>query len=259
MSLFQLSVSSTPQKSFFSNKKKGAPWVALFFQEKIAFLLSWLFTVIWGLRNTSRIILYSFVFLLSFLFSTQSVFSQEQKRLKVGLVLSGGGAKGFAHIGVLKVIEDAGIKIDYIGGTSMGAIIGGLYASGYTATQLDSIFNNTDYDAVIQDFIPRSSKNFYEKANDERYAFALPFDKFKIGIPTALSKGLYNYNMMTRLTANVRHERDFKKLPIPFLCIATDIETGQEVLLDHGFLAQSIWLAELFHRFIRLWLLTGNT
>jgi uncharacterized PurR-regulated membrane protein YhhQ (DUF165 family) len=80
MSLFQLSVSSTPQKSFFSNKKKGAPWVALFFQEKIAFLLSWLFTAIWGLRTTSRIILYSFVFLLSFLFSTQSVFSQEQKK-----------------------------------------------------------------------------------------------------------------------------------------------------------------------------------
>ncbi|MEZ4839239.1 MAG: patatin-like phospholipase family protein [Flavobacterium sp.] len=168
------------------------------------------------------------------------------KKPKIGLVLSGGGAKGLAHIGVLKVIEEAGIKIDYIGGTSMGAIIGGLYASGYTATQLDSIFNNTDYDAVIQDFIPRSSKNFYEKANDERYAFALPFDKFKIGIPTALSKGLYNYNMMTRLTANVRHERDFRKLPIPFLCIATDIETGQEVLLNQGFLAQSVLASGAF-------------
>lgn len=177
-----------------------------------------------------------------------TIFAQDSipKQPKIGLVLSGGGAKGLAHIGVLKVIEEAGIKIDYIGGTSMGAIIGGLYASGYTATQLDSIFNNTDYDAVIQDFIPRSSKNFYEKANDERYAFALPFDKFKIGIPTALSKGLYNYNMITRLTANVRHERDFKKLPIPFLCIATDIETGQEVLLDKGFLAQSILASGAF-------------
>jgi NTE family protein len=168
------------------------------------------------------------------------------KQPKIGLVLSGGGAKGLAHIGVLKVIEKAGIKIDYIGGTSMGAIIGGLYASGYTATQLDSIFNNTDYNAVIQDFVPRSSKNFYEKANDERYAFALPFNKFKIGIPTALSKGLYNYNMITRLTATVRHERDFKKLPIPFLCIATDIETGQEVLLDQGFLAQSVLASGAF-------------
>jgi len=185
---------------------------------------------------------------MTFYLSPITILAQDSipKQPKIGLVLSGGGAKGLAHIGVLKVIEEAGVKIDYIGGTSMGAIIGGLYASGYTATQLDSIFNNTDYDAVIQDFIPRSSKNFYEKANDERYAFALPFDKFKIGIPTALSKGLYNYNMITRLTANVRHERDFKKLPIPFLCIATDIETGQEVLLDKGFLAQSILASGAF-------------
>jgi NTE family protein len=69
-----------------------------------------------------------------------TLFSQEQNKPKVGLVLSGGGAKGFAHIGVLKVLEEAGLKIDYIGGTSMGSV-GGLYASGYTATQIDSIFN----------------------------------------------------------------------------------------------------------------------
>lgn len=184
--------------------------------------------------------------LLTLTFYTAKAQDSVPKKPKIGLVLSGGGAKGLAHIGVLKVIEEAGVEIDYIGGTSMGAIVGGLYASGYTATQLDSIFNHTDYDAVIQDFIPRSSKNFYEKANDERYAVTLPFDKFKIGIPTALSKGLYNYNMITRLTASVRHERDFKKLPIPFLCIATNIETGQEVVLDQGFLAQSILASGAF-------------
>ncbi len=246
MSLFQLSVSSTPQKSFFSNKKKGAPWVALFFQEKIAFLLSWLFTAIWGLRTTSRIILYSFVFLLSFLFSTQSVFSQEQKRLKVGLVLSGGGAKGFAHIGVLKVIEDAGIKIDYIGGTSMGAVIGGLYASGYNAAQIDSIFQSTNFDELINDFIPRSSKNFYEKRNDELYALVLPFNNLKIGIPEALSKGMYNFNLLSRITRNVRHVRDFNQLPTPFLCIGTNIETGKQVLLNKGNLAQAMLASAAF-------------
>lgn len=182
-----------------------------------------------------------------FLFSiTLSAQDSIPKRPKIGLVLSGGGAKGLAHIGVLKVIEEAGIKIDYIGGTSMGAIVGGLYASGYNAQQLDSIFNNTDYDAVIQDFVPRSSKNFYEKGNDERYALTLPFNKFKLGIPSALSKGLYNYNMITRLTHSVRHVRDFNQLPIPFLCIATDIETGEEVLLDKGFLAQAILASGAF-------------
>src|SRR5690606_29896728 len=98
---------------------------------------------------------------------------------KVGLVLSGGGAKGLAHIGVLKVLEEAGVRIDYIGGTSMGAIVGGLYASGYSAAQLDSIFHETNFNQLIQDGLPRSSKTFYEKREDEKYALTLPFDKFK--------------------------------------------------------------------------------
>ena len=85
------------------------------------------------------------------------------KDIKVGLVLSGGGAKGLAHIGVLKIIEEAGIKIDYIGGTSMGAIVGGLYASGYTTQQLDSIFKETEFSALIQDNLPRKSKSFNER------------------------------------------------------------------------------------------------
>ena len=83
--------------------------------------------------------------------------------IQVGLVLSGGGAKGLAHIGVLKIIEEAGVHIDYIGGTSMGAIIGGLYAAGYTPQQLDSIFRTTDFGTLIQDELPRSSKSFNEK------------------------------------------------------------------------------------------------
>src|SRR5215217_6945437 len=176
------------------------------------------------------------LFLLVFC-SGLTVFSQKKDRPKIGLVLSGGGAKGFAHIGVLKVIEEAGIKIDYIGGTSMGAVVGGLYASGYNAAQLDSIFNKTDFDELLSDYIPRETKNFYEKRNDEVYALVLPFNKYKIGIPDALSKGLYNFNLLSRITRNVRHIRDFNKLPIPFLCIGSDIETGEQVILDKGNLA----------------------
>src|SRR5690554_2526091 len=87
-------------------------------------------------------------------------FSQERKTedLKVGLVLSGGGAKGLAHIGALKIIEESGVRIDYIGGTSMGAIIGALYASGYSAHQLDSIFKETNFRTLIQDEIPRGNR-----------------------------------------------------------------------------------------------------
>ncbi|MEZ4787905.1 MAG: patatin-like phospholipase family protein [Flavobacterium haoranii] len=160
------------------------------------------------------------------------------KKTKIGVVLSGGGAKGLAHIGVLKVIDSLGIKVDYIGGTSMGAIIGGLYASGYNAKQLDSIFSKVDTEALIQDYTPRDSKTFYEKRNDEIYALTLPFDKFKIGLPTALSKGLYNYNLLTRLTMHVSHVNEFSNLPIPFFCIATDVETGKEVVLESGILPQ---------------------
>src|SRR5690554_213506 len=132
-------------------------------------------------------------------------FSQERKTedLKVGLVLSGGGAKGLAHIGALKIIEESGVRIDYIGGTSMGAIIGSLYAAGYSAHQLDSIFKTIDTDALVQDYIPRKAKSFYEKRNDEIYAIQLPFDHFKIGAPTALSKGMYNYNLLSRLLGHV--------------------------------------------------------
>ncbi|WP_035669237.1 patatin-like phospholipase family protein [Flavobacterium sp. 83] len=174
------------------------------------------------------------------------MFSQEQHKPKVGLVLSGGGAKGFAHIGVLKVLEEAGVKIDYIGGTSMGAVIGGLYASGYNASQIDSIFQSTNFDELLNDFIPRSSKNFYEKRNDELYALVLPFNNLKIGIPEALSKGMYNYNLLSRITRNVRHIKDFNKLPTPFLCIGTNIETGEQVLLNKGNLAQAMIASSAF-------------
>ncbi|WP_394336016.1 patatin-like phospholipase family protein [Flavobacterium sharifuzzamanii] len=187
---------------------------------------------------------------MTFLFS-QEAFSQEMKkdsvkRPKIGLVLSGGGAKGFAHIGVLKVLEEAGIKIDYIGGTSMGSVIGGLYASGYNASQIDSIFKKTNFDELINDYIPRSSKNFYGKKNDELYAIVLPFSNFRIGIPEALSKGMYNYNLLSSLTRNVRHVRDFNKLPTPFLCIGTNIETGEEVLLNKGNLVQAMMASAAF-------------
>ena len=195
---------------------------------------------------------WSIILLLTILlFNPQNSFSQEQKkdsvkRPKIGLVLSGGGAKGFAHIGVLKVLEEAGIKIDYIGGTSMGAVIGGLYASGYNASQIDSIFKKTNFDELINDYIPRSSKNFYGKKNDELYAIVLPFSNFRVGIPEALSKGMYNYNLLSSLTRNVRHIRDFNKLPTPFLCIGTNIETGEEVLLNKGNLVQAMMASSAF-------------
>ncbi|MFT5103976.1 MAG: NTE family protein, partial [Candidatus Latescibacterota bacterium] len=168
--------------------------------------------------------------------------SQEatEEDLKVGLVLSGGGAKGLAHIGALKVIEASGVRIDYIGGTSMGAIVGALYASGYTAPQLDSIFNALDFSRLIQDEIPRSAMTFYEKEASEKYALALPFDQFKLGFPSGLSKGQNVYNLLSNLTAHVDDIDDFSKLSIPFFCIATDVENGTQIMLENGYLPRAI-------------------
>ncbi len=176
-----------------------------------------------------------------FAMTTTSYAQEQQKKdVKVGLVLSGGGAKGLAHIGALKVIEEAGIRIDYIGGTSMGAIVGALYASGYSAHQLDSIFNVADFEKLIQDELPRSAKTFYEKEDAERYALTLPFDDFKISFPSALSKGQNVYNLLAQLTRHVSHIEDFNELPIPFFCVATDIEKGKPVILNKGYLAEAI-------------------
>ncbi|NER14456.1 patatin [Leptobacterium flavescens] len=182
------------------------------------------------------------LFALPFLFLCFSLSAQTEKEddIKVGLVLSGGGAKGFAHIGALKVIEESGLRIDYIGGTSMGAIIGALYASGYSAHQLDSIFNSVNFETLIQDQIPRSAKTFYEKADQERYALTLPFDDFKIKFPSAISKGQNVYNLLSKLLQHVSDVDDFNKLPIPFFCIATNVETGEPVLLDKGYLPEAI-------------------
>ncbi len=159
---------------------------------------------------------------------------------KIGLVLSGGGAKGLAHIGALKIIDDAGLKVDFIGGTSMGAIVGALYAAGYSARELDSIFRNTDLLNLIQDNFPRGSKTFYEKEDSERYALTLPFNNFRITFPKGISGGQNIYNELVRLLYHVRNVNDFSKLPIPFFCIATDIETGKEVLLNKGYLPEAI-------------------
>ena len=158
----------------------------------------------------------------------------QQKQPKIGLVLSGGGAKGLAHIGVLKEIDKAGLQIDYIGGTSMGAIIGGLYASGYSGIQIEEIVNSINLEDVLQDVLPRNAKPFSEKEFGEKHAIVLPLTKKGIGLPRAVSKGQNVLNLFSYLLSSVDNVTDFKKLPIPFFCIATDVETGKMVLLEKG-------------------------
>lgn len=161
------------------------------------------------------------------------------KDLRVGLVLSGGGAKGLAHIGVIKKLEEAGVRIDEIGGTSMGAIIGGLYATGYTTHQLDSVFRQMDFKKLIQDDFPRESKTYFEKKQSVRYAVRLNFDNFKATIPSGISKGQNIYSLLAQLTAHIQNE-NFDELPIPFYCVVTNVETGKAEILTQGQIAESM-------------------
>jgi NTE family protein len=181
---------------------------------------------------------------LIFLIITPVMTAQEKpvpkKDVKVGLVLSGGGAKGFAHVGVIKVLEEAGIRVDYIAGTSMGAVVGGLYATGYNAKELDSLLRAHDLGGLVKDELPREYSSFYQKENTGKYAISLPLVKRKIELPSAVSKGQSAFNIFSQLTKHVDEIDDFSQLPIPFFCIATDLENGEEVILDKGSLPEAI-------------------
>lgn len=173
-------------------------------------------------------------FITIFFLLTTTIFFSQQKQPKIGLVLSGGGAKGFAHVGVLKEIDKAGIQLDYIGGTSMGAIVGGLYAAGYSADQIETIIKETDFLSLIRDLLPRSSETFFEKEYGENTMITLPVKKGVIGLPKAISKGQNVLNFLLELFDSLDGNQDFTKLSVPFFCVATDVETGGQVLLEKG-------------------------
>ena len=159
------------------------------------------------------------------------------QRKKVGLVLSGGGAKGVAHIGVLKVLEEAGIPIDYIAGTSMGSLVGALYAIGYDAHTMDSLVRRQDWTFLLSDKVYRYNLPFSEKEETEKYLVSVPIkNNREIKIPSGFISGQNIYNLFSDLTIGYHDSLDFKKLPIPFACVASNLVDGQEVIQDCGVL-----------------------
>ena len=165
---------------------------------------------------------------------------QNNKRPKIGLVLSGGGAKGMAHVGVLKVLEEVGMPIDYIGGTSMGGIVGALYAVGYSADSLEKIIKELDWDYLLSDNIRRRDLSITEKIDEDRYLLSFPFGRKGIKLPAGIIRGQHIENKFAKLCAPVYKIRDFNKLPIPFLCVALDIEKGEKVVLNKGYLPDAM-------------------
>ena len=181
--------------------------------------------------------------LLSFAFC-QNVKAQSSDsiliRPRVGVVLSGGGAKGFAHIGALKVIEEAGLPIDYIAGTSMGSIIGGLYAMGYDLETMTRLTKEQNWDAVMSDAIPRKYLPIDDKILNRHYLVTFPFRNRKIQMKSSIYDGEMINLLLARLTSPAYKIRNYNELPIPFLCVATDIENAEAYEMTRGNLQRSI-------------------
>ena len=170
----------------------------------------------------------------------QNLTGHSSARPRVGLVLSGGGAKGIAHVGVLKVIEELGIPIDYIGGTSMGSIVGGLYALGYTSSQLETYLKDADWENLLTSRVSRPNVSIYEKGKRKRYWMQFPVRGRRIELPSGILSGQNVSNLFSELASPAYDQPDFTKFPTPFLCVATDIAAGGEVVIEHGDLAKAM-------------------
>jgi NTE family protein len=164
------------------------------------------------------------------------------RRPRIGLVLGGGGARGGAHVGVLKVLEELRIPVDYVAGTSMGSIVGGLYASGMNSQEIERAMRAMDWTDLFQDYPSRADRSFRRKSDDYNYAFkAKPgFKDGKVVIPPAYIRGQKFDLVLNRLTLPVVEVQDFDRLPIPYRAVATDVETGKPVVLAKGSLGKSI-------------------
>ena len=173
-------------------------------------------------------------------------------RPKVGLVLSGGGAKGAAHIGVLKYLEEAGIPIDYIAGTSMGSIVGGMYAMGYSSTEILNLISSVDWNRLISNEVDRREISFEQKAQKSSQVINIPFSlksknkenlrsrSFRNSLPGGIVSGDNLINLFNSLSVGYSDSISFKDLPIPFICIATNMMNGEAEVLDKGIFTKSL-------------------
>ncbi|MGL6123130.1 MAG: patatin-like phospholipase family protein, partial [Shewanella sp.] len=158
------------------------------------------------------------------------------ERLKIGVVLSGGGAKGAAHVGVLKTLEEHNIPVDYIAGTSIGAYIAGMYSLGYSASELEAIMMGTDWDSGYSDTIPRHVLSYRDKQLRDRYNIPLNlgYNEGKVKAPSGVLRGQTMSQLLRQSTDLVQQFGHFDDLAIPYRAVATDLETSEPVIISHG-------------------------
>lgn len=176
-------------------------------------------------------------------FPTSPVQAQgEQDRLKIGLALSGGGARGGAHVGVLRALEEMNIPVDYVAGTSMGAIIGGLYASGYTADEIEQLLIETDWTKALTDKPARQNRTMRKKDLERQFLipYRVGFNKGRLQLPLGAIEGQHLDQIFHKMLLPVVGISDFDDLPTPFRAVATDLVTGEAVVLAEGSLANSL-------------------
>ena len=163
-------------------------------------------------------------------------------RPRIGVVLSGGGARGVAHIGVLKVLEEQHVPIDAIAGTSMGAVVGGLYASGLTASEIERIMTSLNWQDAFRDRPPREDLTLRRKQEDQNFLvkFPLGIRGHKVLLPKGLIQGQRLNQILRRLTLPVARLTNFDELPTPFRALATDLETGDAVTMGSGDLTSAM-------------------
>ncbi|MBN1108229.1 MAG: patatin-like phospholipase family protein [Bacteroidales bacterium] len=165
---------------------------------------------------------------------------EDIKRPKLGLALSGGGSLGIAHLGVLKVMEEEGLRPDCISGVSMGSVIGGFYSTGYSTDSILSILKSEDLNEVIMNKIQENKITFLEKKNFHNSIASIPISLKKVNLPSGLTNGQVIENFLSFYAWPAATINDFSKLPIPFVCVASDILTASVVDLKGGYLPQAI-------------------
>ena len=166
----------------------------------------------------------------------------EQDRPKIGLALSGGGARGAAHVGIIKVLEELNIPVDYVVGTSLGAVVGALYAKGQTPADLEHVLETLEWNRGFVDALPRSKLPFRRKDEEDKFQtnFELGVQGLSLTFPPGLIQGHGLYLLLTELVGGAALETDFNNLPIPYRAVATDLESATPVVLDSGDLAKSL-------------------
>ena len=191
--------------------------------------------------KNKRVDLFKLVLVVSVVFLAMSANGYDKNRPKIGLVLSGGGARGLAHIGVLRALEEKHIPIDYIAGTSMGSIVGGLYATGMNSDDLEWVVKSIDWDRVFRASTDRKKQQYSAKQADKDYFVDLEFGLSKKGPKS--SKGFAGGQQLMlelqRIVGSIKTQ-SFDDFPIPFRAVATDLNAAEPYVLDHGDLAMAM-------------------